>query len=290
MPTSPVQLALAVFELTLLFAGGGLFLSLVFQARQRQRWLGTNALPYWQISIPDFAILAVLVLGGALAGQSSMQLAVSHQIEASPDKTGWQVFVYGASFHAGILLGCALFPLVRGFFRSDLVSETPPLRAGPSLPWTSVFRYAGGTLIVALPVVGLLSLGWTALLRAFSLPAEPQDLIAIFSETKSPLVVAGMLSVACVLAPISEELIFRAGLYRYIRQKLGRVPALLASGLLFGALHGNWAGFLPLAALGMLLAVAYEATGSIAVVMITHAFFNLNTILIVFSGLPQTAP
>ena len=101
------------------------------------------------------------------------------------------------------------------------------------------------------------------------------------------LVIAGMLLVACVLAPLSEELIFRAGLYRFVRQKLGRTPALLISSVCFGALHANWAGSLPLAVLGMLLAIVYEATGSIRVVVIAHGLFNLNTILIVLSGLPQ---
>ncbi|MEJ1971549.1 MAG: CPBP family intramembrane glutamic endopeptidase [Lacunisphaera sp.] len=115
---------------------------------------------------------------------------------------------------------------------------------------------------------------------------EPQELIAIFSQTKSAPVIAGMLFVACVLAPLSEETLFRAGLYRAIRQKLGRPPAMLISALLFGVQHQNWAGFLPLAALGMLLALVYEATGSIRVPVIAHALFNLNTILIVLSGLP----
>ena len=45
------------------------------------------------------------------------------------------------------------------------------------------------------------------------------------------------------------EIVFRAGLFRYIRQKLGRTPALLVSGLCFGLLHGSWAGSIPLAAL-----------------------------------------
>jgi membrane protease YdiL (CAAX protease family) len=62
---------------------------------------------------------------------------------------------------------------------------------------------------------------------------------------------------------------------------------LLISGCLFGALHGNWAGFLPLALLGAGLALAYEATGDIRVTVVAHGLFNLNTILVVLSGLTQ---
>ena len=287
MPTTPAQIALAAFELTLVFGGGGLLLTILFNARQRQRWLGTNALPYWPLTVSEFLGLAALVMVGAFFPSTVVQQIFKGTIAASADKTGLEVFVYGASFHAGILVACLAFPTLRKQFQPNLGTEPPPLRVAPLLPWSQVLRYAGGTLLVVLPVVALLSLAWNFVLRTLALPDEPQDLVRIFAETKSGLVIAGMLLVACVLAPISEELIFRAGLFRYIRQKLGRMPALLVSGLCFGVLHGSWTGFVPLAALGMLLALVYEATGSIRVPMVVHALFNLNTILIVLSGLAQ---
>jgi membrane protease YdiL (CAAX protease family) len=98
------------------------------------------------------------------------------------------------------------------------------------------------------------------------------------------LILAGMLTVACVVAPLNEELLFRAGIYRFCRQHLGRNWALLISGCLFGALHANWASFLPLALFGIALALAYEATGDIRVSVLTHALFNLNTVVLVLAG------
>ena len=41
----------------------------------------------------------------------------------------------------------------------------------------------------------------------------------------------------------------------------GRGFALAFSSLLFASLHANWAGFLPLAVLGAVFALAYEQTG-----------------------------
>ena len=38
----------------------------------------------------------------------------------------------------------------------------------------------------------------------------------------------------------------------------------------------------------MLLALVYEATGSIRVAIIAHGLFNLNTIILLLSGLTQT--
>jgi membrane protease YdiL (CAAX protease family) len=159
----------------------------------------------------------------------------------------------------------------------------PPAVASPG--WGKSVWYGMGTVALSFPVIIILSLGWASILKALGLPEDLQDSIAIFSNTKSPLVVTGMLFVACVLAPIMEELLFRAGLYRFCRQKLGRTGALLISGILFGAVHGNWAGFLPLAFLGAMLAMVYETTGSIRVAIIAHAFFNLNSILAILSGL-----
>ncbi|HEX2862621.1 MAG TPA: CPBP family intramembrane glutamic endopeptidase [Lacunisphaera sp.] len=288
MPTDPVQLSLAIFEITLLFAGAGLLVWLVSGPRQRQRWLHTSALPHWPVTFAEFLLFLLLVVTGGFMGQTLAHSAFGQQIAQSPDQAGLQVFVYGAGFHGGILAGCVLFPLFRRRLYSTYGSEPDVISrfAGKST-LSDTLRHASGTLLVALPVLTVISLGWTELLRAGGMPDEPQDLIARFAESKSSWVIVGMLFVACVLAPISEELLFRAGLYRFVRQKLGRTPALLISSLCFGAVHGNWAGSLPLAVLGMILAIVYEATGSVRVVVVAHGLFNLNTILIVLSGLPE---
>jgi membrane protease YdiL (CAAX protease family) len=76
-------------------------------------------------------------------------------------------------------------------------------------------------------------------------------------------------------------------LYHYLRQKLHRPGAVLLSALLFGILHMNWAGFLPLMLLGALLALAYEWTGDIRVSIMTHALFNFTTVMMLFLGVPQ---
>jgi membrane protease YdiL (CAAX protease family) len=287
MPQDPAQVAVGTLQLMIMFAGGGLLLTILLNPRQRQRWLRTHALPYWPLSLHDFLTLGALVMLSAFFVPTVAQQVFKGMLATAADKTGLEVFVYGSALHVGILLACLSFPTLRKQFQSNLGTEPPPLRYAPPLPWLDVLRYAGGTLLVVVPVVLILGFGWGYVLRALGLPDAPQDLVKIFAETKSSIVIAGMLLVACVLAPISEELVFRAGLFRYIRQKLGRRPALLVSGLCFGLLHGSWTGFAPLAVLGMMLAIVYEATGSIRVPIIVHALFNLNTVLVVLSGLAE---
>jgi membrane protease YdiL (CAAX protease family) len=290
MPTGPLQIALVAAEFTLLLGGAGFLLWLLGNPQARQRWLRTNALPHWPVSLPEFLFGAMLVFSGGFLVQGIVHTAFHSLIAGAADKTGLELFAYGAGFHVGILLGCAVFPSLRRRFYASYGTVPPPPLPAASRNRPALLRHAGGTVLVALPVLTLLSLAWVEILRAAGLPDAPQDLIGIFAQTRSPLVVAGMLAVACVLAPLSEELMFRAGLYRFVRQKLGRVPALLISGLCFGLLHGNWASLVPLAALGMILALAYEATGSIRVAIVAHSMFNLNTILIVLSGLQDLGP
>lgn len=288
MPTDPLQLTIAVLEYTIVFGGAGLTLWLLFNARQRQRWLAARQLPQLSLSLGEFALGAGLIFLSGFASSALVQLLFGPALAKAPDHTGIELFVYGVANYGGALLGWRLlFPYIQRTWQFG--STLPPPRPQrPALSWSEATGYAIGTLLVALPVLILLSLGWMELLRACGLPDEPQDMIALFTQTKSPFIVAGMLLVACVGAPVYEELLFRAGLYRFVRQKLGRIPALLISGVCFGALHANWASFLPLAMLGMLLALAYEATGSIRVAIIAHGLFNLNTIILLLSGLTQS--
>lgn len=285
MPAGPFQLTLAVFEYTLLFAGAGLALWLLAGRQPRHRWLGTNALPYWEVSLPEFLLFIALIMGGTFLVQYAVYAATHRWIATLRDRAALEMFVFGAGAQLGMLAGCLGFPWLRRQLYGSYGAEPPPLRRAAPLPALATLRYAAGTVMIALPVLTLLSLGWVPLLRAAGLPDDPQDLVALFREAKSPAAIVFMLLVACGLAPLTEELVFRAGVYRFIRQKLGRWPALLVSSASFGALHANWAGFLPLAALGAILALAYEATGSIRVAVAAHALFNLNTVLLVLAGL-----
>lgn len=286
MPTGPVQQFLVAFELSLLLMGAFVVFRLLANPAQRAHWLESNRLPKWPVTVPEFIVfIAVMFCLGVLL-QTAAQILLKDYIAASPSRAGLEVLVYGTAFHGGALLGWWLFPALRRRWHFDYGTPPPTEEPVAKPAWPAPLYQAVGTLLVALPVLIVFNLGWTQLLRELGLPEEPQDLIAIFANTKSSLVLAGMLVVACVLAPLSEELMFRGGLYRFSRQHLGRPTALLVNGVCFGALHGNWAGFLPLALLGVALCLAYEATGDIRVPVIAHALFNLNTVVVVLSGIP----
>jgi membrane protease YdiL (CAAX protease family) len=289
---SLIQTVLGSFEWLVLLAGAAVFVFMAGSREKRAGWLGPNRLPFWPVTGVEFALLLLLVLALMMIVQSGAGWLFAARIKSSPNRAGLELFVYGIAQHGGALLAWPAFTLIRRWLYADyglnpspmVVERAPrlerPLRAGLLL------------LLAAMPVLVLVNLLWNLLLVRLGLPDEPQDLLAVFTATRSPLVIIGMLLVACVVAPVNEEMIFRAGIYRFIRQRLGRAPALALSSLLFGALHVNWstynglASFVPLALLGAVFALIYEKTGCIWVSMVAHGLFNLNTIAYVLAGLP----
>ncbi|MBI2516911.1 MAG: CPBP family intramembrane metalloprotease [Opitutae bacterium] len=286
MSLTPFQIALSVFELTALLAGAALLLRAVFVAPLREATFASKRLGRWNITGFEVTLLIVLIFLLGFIGQALSFQLFSKSIKGAADRAGLEVIAYGLGFHACALLGWPVFALLRRRLYADYGAEPPGLNPAPRMSWLAAALKGAGTLLMALPVVVLLSAGWTALLRFAGLPDEPQDLIAIFGHVKSPLVVLGMFAVACIAGPVNEELLFRHGVFRYLRQRFGRLIAFAASAVCFGALHMNLAGFVPLALLGAALGLAYEATGDIRVPIIAHCLFNLNTIVIVLSGLP----
>jgi membrane protease YdiL (CAAX protease family) len=284
MPTAPVELIISLFEVSLLLAGAFLVFRLLANSAARARWLGARALPPWSVTVAEFALFVLLIFGSGLVFQSGLHALLRDFILRAADWEALDLCVNGIGLDGGGLAGWLLF---RSLQKTWQVDPDPAPAPVPRLPWSKVWLYGGGTLLMALPVIVVVNLGWTFGLKMLGLPDEPQELIAIFAHAKSPVVIATLLAVACGLAPLYEELLFRAGLYRFCRQKLGRNRALLVSGCVFGALHQNLAGFLPLSLFGIALALAYEVTGSIRVAVVAHGLFNLNTVFIVLSGLPQ---
>ncbi len=205
-----------------------------------------------------------------------------------PSGAGMQIAILGAGFHGGALLGWPLFKQIRrraylSYGSRAPEGNDPSIRLHENIG--AAWRQGLFTLLLLTPVITLASLSWTWLLEQFGLSTAPQDLVTIFSQVDSLPVLFAMLFVACILAPINEELLFRGILFRHVRQSFGRWPAIFASSVPFAAMHGNWASFLPLMLLGAGFALAYERTGDIRVNITAHALFNLNTIVLILAGI-----
>jgi uncharacterized protein len=138
----------------------------------------------------------------------------------------------------------------------------------------------GGRLVIVVPALIVLMLaGDWVIGQAAEHAGEPGHWTEWFEES---FVFGGLDAVATtlvgavVLAPITEEIVFRGVLYPTLRRRLAWPLAAGASGLAFAALHGyGVAGFASVWWSGFVWAWSYERTRSLWPTIAAHAAGNL---------------
>ena len=118
------------------------------------------------------------------------------------------------------------------------------------------------------------------MLLSFSGLLENDDAFQMVNEAILGSEVWLQILVAVILAPLTEELLFRGVVYKRIDRAYGFWPAAIISSLLFGALHGNLSQFIYASALGMLFAYAYYKSGKLSVCIIMHLAANAVSLLL----------
>ena len=95
---------------------------------------------------------------------------------------------------------------------------------------------------------------------------------------------------AIVVAPVTEEFLFRGVLFRSVRDRYGFWPGALTSALLFGVIHyvpGPWPDALALqitmVVTGLGLAWVYEWRKTLLAPVVGHAAFNLIAVVVIVS-------
>jgi uncharacterized protein len=265
-----VEIALALVGTVLLWR-----LVLSPAARARRTF---SPLPPWNISIIDFLRFGLSVLGGAFLAS----LIASVSLTYWPLRGDAVTVFNGAAAQLGLLGGAAIY-----FTQVERVRlKRPTLERG-------IFIGGVVTFLIALPMVHATAGAWNYFLQLCGLPVEHQDLIGMFAHADSPWLLAIMITLAVVIAPLTEELVFRAGLFRYFRTRMPRGIALVVPALFFSVLHVNWqtlqglASLAPLVVLAIAFSLAYERTGQIGTAIVAHALFNLNTVILIFCGMGQ---
>ncbi len=86
-------------------------------------------------------------------------------------------------------------------------------------------------------------------------------------------------AIAVVVAPVTEEIVFRGVLFRSLRDRFGTWLGVFASAAIFSLVHvevlvSQPAALAGLFAIGVVLAGAYARTGNLVVAIIGHATFN----------------
>lgn len=107
-----------------------------------------------------------------------------------------------------------------------------------------------------------------------SAPTPNNPIVDSLQSGSVPLIVALVL-LATLWAPLVEEVVFRGGLYRHVRSRLGVPLAALLVGVLFAFMHSYGPIFTPpLIALGVTFALLREWRGSLIASMTAHFIHN----------------
>jgi membrane protease YdiL (CAAX protease family) len=108
---------------------------------------------------------------------------------------------------------------------------------------------------------------------------HPQQQAIVSAFPRTAIGIAMFALVAVILAPVFEEILFRGFLFRGLANSFGWLWGAFVSAAIFGIAHVQLDVFIPLAALGFVLAWAYHKTGSLWTAITMHAMFNTVAVL-----------
>ncbi len=271
-----LELGLALTIYLIISITGALFCAykLVVQIYRRKKPKLHFKVPSWVLSWSDMVLMAWVVIVLTLIVQGLLLQLAPNAIESD---SLLPVILSTLLLQAGLAATYFYFRHTR-----------PDIHASATHRLDFSRDITGGLFyfLALLPLIWLVSALWQALLSFVSktlIPIEtsPQEAVQLFFQDNSTIEVVLLGITATVIAPIVEELFFRGGLYRFLKSRFTTAKAIILSGLVFALLHSSLSSFLPLWLFGCLLCLVYEETGKLSVAIFMHAFFNLNTILVI---------
>lgn len=125
------------------------------------------------------------------------------------------------------------------------------------------------------------SLGLNALLTLTGFADSSQTYREVADRQYGVAFVVGLILYGMV-SPLAEEVLFRGIIFNRMRRLYGPAVAIVASGLFFGAFHGNMVQGVYGGCMGILMAYLYERSGKFIVTFSFHAVANLAVYVIAY--------
>lgn len=178
----------------------------------------------------------------------------------------------------GLVLGCAIY--IAAILGLRVIAQVRAGRAWPLLLAWTPFR---ADRLYWWLVGAAMAYGLGASLALGYLHPSAKTWFAI---PDSPLAVVSAFVLVVVLAPLSEEWLFRGWIYTALRWRFGFAAALWASAILFAIAHWEATHLYALAILPMGLVLGYvrERTGSTKATTLFHMIYNFSGLALTFLG------
>lgn len=229
--------------------------------QRRVPWDWTDFLMFWPGAFTAASMLVSILVPITDAATNGVDPTVRTAVESFVDQAA---FYGGALFNVYVLVG---------------------LRRGGTLYHLGWRRFSWWWIPIAV-LAAVATLEIADGLQAFSQQlfpgAQNTQCQAVQHDYSHFLVLA--IIVVCVLAPLSEETIFRGFVYGWLHRVLPAGFAIVISGAIFGALHGVVLLFIPLWAVGIVLALIFQSSRSLWPGAMVHALFNLPGIIAILSS------
>jgi len=210
------------------------------------------------------ALLSLLLVVGVL----------SNILSASRSDVPVDMQSQAVNFAVSLCLYGGIVALVHLMVRSRESSWRSAFGFRSSRPIAALLMALGVTCIV-LPIAWYLGILSVQVMDMLRWKVEPQPSVQVLQTSASfgPQVFLAILAI--VVAPVTEELLFRGILFAFVKQQGYPKLAMWGTALLFGALHLNLMTFVPLTFLGLVLAWLYDTTDNLVAPIFAHSLFNL---------------
>lgn len=273
-PLSPVIVWAVDFPQLLFFIVGAYLLA---QQIVRERGLPPEQTSPWPARWVDFGLWICLVAFALSTG--GMIANFFHPIAAGQTVSNYDTLIFGGVEQAVVLLTLVVLLKSRSVLSSAPVNQT-------TLPLGEVIRQGALAFLTAYPLIALSGQCWQLILERAqawqpTLKLPEQAVVKLIENQPGLGEICLTVIFAVGLAPVTEELLFRAGLYRFLKSKFPTRVALGLVSLCFAAAHFNILQCVPLFVVGWMLARAYDRTGHVGVPIVFHALFNLNNIVMI---------
>lgn len=130
---------------------------------------------------------------------------------------------------------------------------------------------------VLLYIMSMLLTGILAML--FPQLAQPQMISNVIVDAQTPWEIAVVLLTVGVLAPVSEEMLFRGYIYHSVARFYPKSVSVLVTSLWFGCMHYDLLRLLPLTMVGLFLNIVLLKSGSLYGAMLMHSTWNVIMVL-----------
>jgi len=210
------------------------------------------------------ALLAMLLVGGIFSNIFAATRT------GAPADTDTQI----VNFSVSLCLYGAILALVHLMVRGRQSDWGTAFGFSSTRQLSAVLMALGVTCIV-LPIAWYLGILSVQVMEMFRLRAVPQPSVQVLQTTVAAGPQVFLAFLAVVVAPVTEELLFRGILYPFVKQRGFPRLALWGTAVLFGALHLNLRTFVALTFLRLVLAWLCDTTDNLLAPIFAHSLFNL---------------